>query len=79
MKNFDETKFIEDLNSFNIFENIINENNVNTKYDIFHDHFLNPIPHGVFWITHTWGGRFCPPPCNTAILKDMDLKFGMLK
>ena len=24
MKNFDETKFIEDLNSFNIFENIIN-------------------------------------------------------
>ena len=24
-------------------------------------------------------GRFCPLPCNTAILKDMDLKFGMLK
>ena len=22
---------------------------------------LNPIPNGVFWITHTWGGRFCPP------------------
>ena len=40
------------------------------------DNFLNPIPHGVFWITHTWGGV---PPCNTAILKDMDLKFGMLK
>ena len=40
MKNFNETKFIEDLNSFSIFENIINENNVNTKYDIFHDYFL---------------------------------------
>ena len=41
---------------------------------------VNPIPHGVFRITHTWGGgRFCPSPCNTAILKDMDLKFGMLK
>ena len=43
MKNFDGTKFIEDLNSFNIFENIINENNVNTKYDIFHDHFLKTL------------------------------------
>ena len=19
--------------------------------------WLNPIPHGVFWITHTWGGQ----------------------
>ena len=41
---------------------------------------LNPIPHGVFWITHTWGGAdSARPPCNTVILKDMDLKFGMLK
>ena len=41
---------------------------------------VNPIPHGVFWITHTWGGgQILPAPCNTAILKDMDLKFGMLK
>ena len=37
MKNFNETKFIEDLNSFSIFEFIINENNDNTKCDIFHD------------------------------------------
>ena len=22
--------------------------------------FLNPIPHGVFWVTHTSGGRFYP-------------------
>ena len=40
---------------------------------------LNPIPHGVFWITHTWGGQILPAPCDTAILKDMDLKFGMLQ
>ena len=42
---------------------------------------FNPIPHGVFWITHTLGGQIlpAPPPCNTAILKDIDLKFGMLK
>ena len=40
---------------------------------------FDPIPHGVFWITHTWGGQILPAPCNTAILKDMDLKFGMLK
>ena len=40
---------------------------------------INPIPHGVFWITHTCGGQILPPPCNTAILKDMDLKFGMLQ
>ena len=43
MKSFDETKVIEDLNSFSIFENIINENNVNTKYDIFHDHCLKTL------------------------------------
>ena len=41
--------------------------------------FVNPIPHGVFWITHTWGGQILPTSCNTAILKDMDLKFGMLQ
>ena len=23
---------------------------------------LNPIPHGVFWITHTWGGQILPAP-----------------
>ena len=40
---------------------------------------INPIPHGVFWITHTWGGQIQPAHCNTAILKDMDLKFGMLQ
>ena len=39
---------------------------------------LNPIPHGVFWITHTWGGQILPDPCSTAILKHMDMKFGML-
>ena len=22
----------------------------------------NPIPHGVFWITHTWGGQILPAP-----------------
>ena len=28
----------------------------------FDSHSINPIPHGVFWITHTWGrGRFYPP------------------
>ena len=40
---------------------------------------VNPIPHGVFWITHTWGGQILPDPCNTAILKYMDLKFDMLQ
>ena len=42
---------------------------------------LNPIPHGVFWITHTCllDNTHMPAPCNTAILKDMDLKFRMLK
>ena len=40
---------------------------------------FNPIPDGVFWVTHTWGGQILLAPCNTAILKDMDLKFGMLK
>ena len=40
----------------------------------------NPIPHGVFWITHTWGGGADSfRPRNAAILKDMDLRFGMLK
>ena len=34
---------------------------------------VNPILHGVFWITHTWGGQILKN------LKDMDLKFGMLK
>ena len=23
---------------------------------------INPIPHGVFWITHTWGGQILPAP-----------------
>ena len=43
---------------------------------------LNSIPHGVFWITHTWKGQIPlppPPSRNIAILKDMDLKVGMLK
>ena len=53
MKNCNETKFIEDLNSFSIFENIINENDVSTKYDIFHYHFLNP---------KSTGGCSTPPP-----------------
>ena len=26
---------------------------------------LNPIPHGVFRITHTWGGQILPPPLVT--------------
>ena len=53
------------------------ENLVEIKIETSH---INPIPHGVFWITHTWGGgQILPAPCNTAILKDMDLKFGMLK
>ena len=44
MKNFNETNFIQDLNSSGIFENIINKTNVlNTKYDIFHDHFLKTL------------------------------------
>ena len=48
------------------------------RYDLY---YFNPIQHGVFWITHTWGGQILPPPSprNTAILKDMDLKFGKLK
>ena len=60
--------------------------NVKKAYDSLYQEFiiqileyLNPIPHGVFWITHTWGGHILPGPCNTAILKDMDLKFEMLK
>ena len=40
---------------------------------------LNPIPYGVFWITHKWGGQILPAPCNTAILNYMDLKFSMLR
>ena len=47
-------------------------------HQLFQD-FFNPIPHQVFWITHTRGGQILPPPCNTAILKDMDLKFSMFK
>ena len=31
---------------------------------------INPISHGVFWITHTWLGKILPAPCNIAILKD---------
>ena len=41
--------------------------------------FLNPILHGVFWITHIWGGQILPAPYNTVISKDTDLKFGMLE
>ena len=40
---------------------------------------LNPIPHRVFWITHTWGRRqIILTPYNSVILKDMDLEFSML-
>ena len=53
MKNFNETKFVQDLNSFGIFENIINETNVlNTKYDIFHDHFLKTLDRHPFLRNH---------------------------
>ena len=45
---------------------------------MFCDYALNPIPHGVFWITHMGGGQILPVPYNSVILKDMDLKFGML-
>ena len=39
----------------------------------------SPIPDGVFWIRHIWGGRILPAPYNSVISKDMDLKFGMPK
>ena len=43
---------------------------------------LNPIPHGVFWITHTLGGgggRFYPPPINQSSFKRYGFEFRMLK
>ena len=39
----------------------------------------SPIPHGVFWIRHIWGGQILPAPYNSVISKDMDLRFGMPK
>ena len=30
---------------------------------------INPIPHGVFWITHTWGGRILPGPVTQLFSK----------
>ena len=36
---------------------------------------INPIPHGIFCITHTLGGRgeILPVPYKLVISKDMDL------
>ena len=43
MKNFDAEKFAIELNSEVIFRCIINENDVNGKYEIFHQHFLKTL------------------------------------
>ena len=43
MKNFDAEKFATELNSEVIFHSIINENDVNGKYEIFHQHFLKTL------------------------------------
>ena len=39
---------------------------------------VNPIPNGVFWITHAreGGGQILPAP--SVISEDVDWKFGML-
>ena len=43
MKNFDAEKCATELNSEVIFRSIINENDVNGKYEIFHQHFLKTL------------------------------------
>ena len=43
MKNFNETSFVADLTSNDIYDSINNETDVNTKYEIFHDHFLKTL------------------------------------
>ena len=43
MKNFNENSFIAELTSNDIYDSINNENDANTKYEIFHDHFLKTL------------------------------------
>ena len=45
------------------------ENFLVSKATKIENNTLNPIPHGVFWITHTWGGQILPAPLEHSHFK----------
>ena len=72
MKLHRELKF---FNSSIIYKNVELKFSMDTSsVPLISERIINPIPHGIFCITHTWeGGQILPIPYKLVISKDMDL------
>ena len=71
MKLHGEPKF---LNNSVIYKNVELKFSTDTYFwPLILESNINPIPHGIFCITHTWGGQIPPVPYRFVISKDMDL------